>query len=80
MNRSANYDLYLLNHICNSTLTFTDFFNLSLYEGAVRKDIFDQVMEYKTSRNLSFGSTSGQGVVQLLRDVSKQYKYIVVTI
>lgn len=66
----ANHDLYLLNHICQSTVTFTDSFNLSLDRGAVRGDLMDQVVKFKTSRNISFGSNSGRDVAHLLSDVS----------
>ncbi|XP_035711213.1 pickpocket protein 28 [Folsomia candida] len=68
----ANHDLYLLNHICQSTVTFTDSFNLSLDRGAVRGDLMDQVVKFKTSRNISFGSNSGRDVAHLLSDVAQK--------
>ncbi|XP_035708133.1 LOW QUALITY PROTEIN: pickpocket protein 28-like [Folsomia candida] len=71
-NREANHDLYFLNHICESTMTFTDSFNLSLEGGAVRKDLIDHVVKFKTDRNISFGTKAGQRIVHLLRDVTQK--------
>ncbi|XP_021965019.1 pickpocket protein 28 [Folsomia candida] len=66
-----NSDLYRLNHICQSSSTFKDSFNLSLNRGAVRRDLIRQVIEFKASRNLPFGTNSAT-FNYLLRDVAQK--------
>ncbi|XP_035716458.1 uncharacterized protein LOC110855362 [Folsomia candida] len=64
----ANEDLYQINHICQSSITFKDTFNFSLDHASVRKDLIEQIVKFKISKNHAFGS-SGVDFAHLLRDV-----------
>ncbi|OXA61991.1 Pickpocket protein 28 [Folsomia candida] len=67
----ANEDLYQINHICQSSITFKDTFNFSLDHASVRKDLIEQIVKFKISKNHAFGS-SGVDFAHLLRDVAQK--------
>lgn len=69
-NQEASQDLYLLDHICQTSTTFSETFNFSLEYGSIKSEIREPLLDFGKNQTTNNSSAAGRKITDLLQDVS----------
>jgi len=68
-NEALNYELYLLDHVCDFSFPFSKTFNFSLDQGFLKQSVRDEIMTVLSSTP-SNSTGKNKEIVEVLRRVS----------